>query len=519
MRWMIAVACLAVPAQAEEVVVPAFKAESAGVSSVYAGDWQYMVGGGAAVFDCDADGFQDLYLAGGEGAATFYRNASVRGGALAFEAQASGLELTGVTGAYPLDIDSDAVMDLVVLRVGENVVMHGLGSCRFERANEAWGFDGGDAWSVGFAAMWERGAVWPTLAVGNYIDRKEEAFPWGSCTDNWLHRGGAAGFEAPLPLVPSYCALSLLFSDWNRSGLPALRVSNDREYYKGGQEQLWRIEPGAAPVLYTEADGWKRLKIWGMGIASTDLTGDGRPEYFQTSMADNKLQSLMPDAKGPTFGDIAFKRGVTAHRPYTGDQLEPSTAWHAQFDDVNNDGLADLFIVKGNVDSMPDFARDDPNNLLVQRPDGTFLEAGEMAGVASKKIGRGGALADFNLDGLLDMVVVNRRAAAEVWRNVTPGAGGFLSVQLAQPAPNGQAVGAWVEVRRGDVVSRREITSGGGHAGGQAGWWHFGLGADSEAEVRVIWPDGMEGPWQAVAANGFYTLSRGAEPVAWVPAR
>src|SRR5690606_33033100 len=93
-----------------------------------------------------------------------------------------------VTGAYPLDMDGDGIMDIVLLRVGENVVMRGLGDCRFERANEAWGFDGGNAWSTAFAATWERGAEWPTLAVGNYIDRTQDIMPWGSCTDNWLHR-------------------------------------------------------------------------------------------------------------------------------------------------------------------------------------------------------------------------------------------------------------------------------------------------------------------------------------------
>jgi hypothetical protein len=185
-----------------------------------------------------------------------------------------------VLGAYPLDIDSDGMMDLVVLRQGENKLMRGLGDCRFEAANETWGFDGGDAWSTAFAAIWEKGQSWPTLATGNYIDRKEDAFPWGSCTDNWLHRPepGPEGtrFGAPVPLTPSFCALSMLFTDWNRSGHPSLRVSNDREYYKGGQEQLWHLEPGQPPKLYTEKDdGWKRLRIWGMGIASADVNLDG----------------------------------------------------------------------------------------------------------------------------------------------------------------------------------------------------------------------------------------------------
>ena len=75
---------------------------------------------------------------------------------------------------------------------------------------------------------------------------------------------------------------------------------------------------------------------------------------------------------------------------------------------MNNDGLVDLFIAKGNVAKMPDFAMKDPNNLLLQGPDGKFRESGEAAGVASLAISRGGALADFNMDGLLDVVVVNR---------------------------------------------------------------------------------------------------------------
>ena len=32
---------------------------------------------------------------------------------------------------------------------------------------------------------------------------------------------------------------------------------------------------GVAPRAYTADDGWELLRIWGMGIASYDLTGDG----------------------------------------------------------------------------------------------------------------------------------------------------------------------------------------------------------------------------------------------------
>ncbi len=513
-KCLIALLCLApLAAFAQDPVVPLYIEETAnaGLTTPYLGDWQYMVGGGAAVFDCDADGRLDVFLSGGEGPAGLYRNLSDPGGALKFEPVA-GLDTLAVTGGYPLDVDGDGILDLMVLRVGEDHLMRGLGNCQFVNANSEWGFDGGDAWSTAFSATWEPGAIWPTLAVGTYINRAEEAFPWGSCTDNTLHRPNAdgTGFAAPIALKPSFCALSILFSDWNGSGVRDLRVSNDREYYKGGAEQMWHVAPGAEPQLYTEKEGWKRLKIWGMGIASRDLDADGFTELFLTSMADNKLQVLNKPADGapvlPQYSDQAFKRGVTAHRPYTGGDLRPSTAWHAQFEDVNNDGFTDLFVVKGNVDRMPDFAGDDPNNLLLQRADGTFFEAGALAGVASMKTGRGGAVADFNNDGQLDILVVNRREGPQIWRNAGA-VGQWLDLTLAQNGANANAIGAVVEVKT-DHLQRREVTVGGGHASGQLGPLHFGLGSATTAQVRVIWPDGAVGDWQEMGAGKPAKISR-----------
>ena len=509
------------------VAIPNFTEETktSGVNSVYSGEWEYMVGGGVATFDCNGDGFADMLLAGGTSRANFYRNTSKRGGALHFKKQRSGLELEKVTGAYPLDIDSNGITDLALLRVGENVVMRGLGNCHFEKANKRWGFDGGDAWSTAFAATWEKGATWPTMAIGNYIDRHEDTSPWGSCTDNWLHRPETVAgkpqqkFAAPFALKPSFCALSMLFTDWNKSGMPSLRISDDREYYEGGQEQLWHVDPNQPPALYTDKEGWKNLRIWGMSIASYDLNFDGYPEYFLTSMADNKLQTLAavpPDGK-PTagFNDVAWPKGVTAQRPYIGKDLRPSTGWHAQFEDVNNDGLVDLFVAKGNVAKMPDFAAKDPNNLLLQGAEGKFQEVGDKAGIASVATSRGAALADFNMDGLLDLVVVNRWEKAQLWRNTSTNAGHWIEVKLEQPAPNRDAIGAWVEVKRGDKVMRREITSGGGHASGQSGWWHVGLGDVGKADVRVVWPDGTSGEWQSVDSNNFYVLERNKPAKAW----
>jgi hypothetical protein len=282
-----------------------------------------------------------------------------------------------------------------------------------------------------------------------------------------------------------------------------------------GEEQLWRVSPGEEPRLYTDADGWVAMQLWGMGIASHDVTGDSYPDVYLTSQGDNKLQTLTAGPSHPTYRDIALRRGVLAHMPYTGGDTRPSTAWHPEFQDVNNDGFIDLYVSKGNVEEQPDYAMKDPSNLLIGQPDGTFVEGAESAGVVDFASGRGASLADFNLDGLLDLVKVNLRAPVEIWRNVGAGdaakpvpMGHWLDVTLRQAGSNRDAVGSWIEVRVGESTQLREVTVGGGHVGGQLGPIHVGLGPADRAEVRVHWPDGETGPWSTFTADQRVTVER-----------
>ena len=496
------------------------EALTAEVDHAYAGDSDYYVGGGVAAFDCDDDLRPDLYFAGGSEPAALFRNRSQAGGALAFEQIADKTtDLTSVTGAYPLDIDGDRNTDLAVLRLGGNVILRGLGDCRFERANEGLGIDGGNGWTTAFSATWEGAATLPTLAFGDYqeLDTKGE---WtGDCADGTFMRPAASGstYAQPTKLAPSWCTLSMLFSDWDRSGRRDLRVSNDRHYHQGrGEEQLWRIEPGRPPHLYSSDEGWMPLRIWGMGIASQDVTGDGYPEVYLTSQADNKLQTLAEGPAKPTYQDIALRRGATAHRPFVGDETLPSTAWHPAFEDVNNDGFTDLYVSKGNVERQLDYAMKDPSNLLIGQPDGTFLEGAMEAGIVDFAKARGATVVDLNADGLLDLVQVVRREHIRLWRNVGSGdanpmpMGHWIGVSLDQDAPNHDAIGAWIDVKVGPAQTTREVTVGGGHVSGQLGPIHFGLGTAEQAEVRVTWPDGEVGPWLAVAADQLVQVRRGA---------
>ena len=511
---------------------PRFVDETAasGLIHTYDGDLTNAVGGGVAVFDCNGDGRPDLYLAGGTNPAELFRNDSPTGGSLRFTpVHDPTTDLTQVNGAYPIDIDGDGLVDLVVLGNGTgNHLLHGLGNCRFEDVTAEWGLEPGTRHTEAFSAMWEPGAARPTMAFGNYVDPAIRD-PTAWCEPDELVRpvppgpgpdeGGIAGFASPIELRPSYCSLSMLFSDWDGSGRMDLRVSNDRDYYPQavGREQLWRIVPGAPPREYTAADGFLPTQVQGMGIASYDLTGDGLPEIYLTSEDDSKLQTLADGPSKPTYRNIGLEYGVNVTQPFTGPDIHlGSTAWHPAFEDVNNDGRIDLFVSKGNVKGQLDHAMADPSNLLLGQPDGTFLEAADAAGIVTFDKSRGAALADFNLDGRLDLVLAKYGAPVQVWRNAGPVCGdacpavpaNWLALELTQPGPNVDAIGAVVEVQADGRTSRREVTIGGGHAAGQLGWIHAGLGGAASAQVRVVWPGGETGPWLTLPANGFFVFDR-----------
>ncbi len=126
---------------------------------------------------------------------------------------------------------------------------------------------------------------------------------------------------------------------------------------------------------------------------------------------------------------------------------------------------------------------------------------------------RGAQLVDLNGDGLLDLVVVNRNAGAQVWRNAGPTDGHWLGLRLHQPGTNPDAIGARIEVTAGERHYVRETTIGGGHVSGSLGVQHFGLGAVDEVEIKVVWPDGTTSGGTPVSADAVWLIEKGDTPV------
>ena len=243
------------------------------------------------------------------------------------------------------------------------------------------------AWATAFSATWEGATSCRPLrsAATSRSGTDGEAAPTYDCAPNALfaRSAGCRPVRAPLTLEPGYCALSMLFSDWDGSGRRDLRVSNDRHYYIDGKEQLWRIAPGEPPRLYTAADGWRRVKILGMGIASQDLTGDGLPEVYLTSQGDNKLQTLDDGRPArPTYRDMALGGRRRATRPYVGGEDLPVDRLASPVRRRQRRRRRRPVRVQGEREAQPDYASKDPSNLLLGpgRRD-VRREAAEAAGI------------------------------------------------------------------------------------------------------------------------------------------
>ena len=281
-----------------------------------------------------------------------------------------------------------------------------------------------------------------------------------------------------------------------------------------------------APRLYTEADGWRPLQIWGMGIASQDI--DRRRPSRGLPHQPGRQQA--PDAgrrrgRPDYHGHRARTRAPPRTRPYRGgDDAGPPRPGTPSSQDVNNDGFVDLFVTKGNVEASP------------TTPPGPEQPAPRPARRHLRRGRRGGGIVDY------------ARAAGRRWSTSTSTA---CSTSSWSPPRERHAV---AQRRRGRAPSARADGSLAGTCGsssrrrtrcdrrvdrgrgrrrrhrprGDRRWRPrrrparldrtSASGRPSRPRSASQWPDGEVGPWQSLPADGFAIIERGADAVRpWTP--
>ena len=213
-----------------------------------------FVGGGVAAFDCDDDGCPDLYLAGGEraGRAVPQRQPDGRSAAIRAGRRRRRPTWTAVTGAYPLDIDGDGDhRPGGAARRRERPPARASATAGSSERTSAWGFDGGDGWTMAFSATWEatRPAD-PGVRRTTWADAAGDPATYAA-PDNELVRpaadgdGYGAADPARRPAV-ARCRCCSATGTGPGGATCASATTGTTTTTSDGEEQLWRIEPGAA---------------------------------------------------------------------------------------------------------------------------------------------------------------------------------------------------------------------------------------------------------------------------------
>ncbi|HTU21098.1 MAG TPA: CRTAC1 family protein [Gemmataceae bacterium] len=142
------------------------------------------------------------------------------------------------------------------------------------------------------------------------------------------------------------------------------------------------------------AAGLGRLPGPGLGVVCADFDGDGWPDIFVAN--DGAANRLWINQRDGSFKDEAMSRGVA----YTA-MGEAYAGMGVALGDVDNDGLLDLYVTHLGVET---------NTLWRQERLGQFRDVTVRAGLAASRwraTGFGAILADFDLNGALDLAIVN----------------------------------------------------------------------------------------------------------------
>jgi len=180
---------------------------------------------------------------------------------------------------------------------------------------------------------------------------------------------------------------------------------------------------------FTDVTEKARLRGTGfdIGVAIADYDNDGFEDIFVAGVYRNTLYHNNGDG---TFTDVTAKAGLSKPDPEFGPLWAVGGVWV----DVNNDGLLDLVVVNylkwdgpheplcGTADHRdychPKMYESTPNQLFLNNGDGTFRDASAQWGLRSHPgKGMGGAAADFDLDGKMDIFVANDKLVNWLFRN------------------------------------------------------------------------------------------------------
>ncbi len=244
-------------------------------------------------------------------------------------------------------------------------------------------------------------------------------------------------------------------------------------------------EDSSLPVLQDDAaEVSADLQLYGMGVDSADLDGDGFLDYCIASFGP--LVCITNDGTGQ-YVDMSAAYGMTApeHVAVAGSW----SLWSIELADLDNDAHLDVIAAAGTPWKDIDMGLQ-PNNIWQGDDEGTFLEMGDAFGFDADGSTYGLVTGDIDGDGYLEFIFNGTDHDPELWSNQCD-ENAWIEVDLLGVFPNREAYGARIETIVDGTHQIREISSM--RLGSQSpSLVHFGLGNASRVDTLIIrWPDGL----------------------------
>lgn len=518
--------------------------------------WLTAGGAGVAVGDYNNDGLDDIYFTTSKLNENnhLYRN----NGGFSFTEVGEKMNIGQVNSsrkdgtssfALWLDYDDDGWQDLFLLRFGKTALFRNLegksfkevtdsaGLLRHTNALSAIGFDYDNDGDLDIYI----GGYFPEK---DFYDKKTDSKvlfdSWETARNagrNYLFNNNGDGtfsdVTAKAGVDDSGWAMAVGHADINNDGWQDLYIANDF----GTDIVFKNLGNGKFEDISKSAIGFDTKK--GMNTEFGDYNNDGLVDVYVTNMTEPYLHEcnmLWRNNGDETFTDVSQETN----------SCDTDWGWGAKFTDINNDGMLDIYVANGFIsagkedymDILMDFIfRDDidltdakqwpkmagysmagyETNVLYLQSDKGFEDIAEASGVNSILDSRGVAVADFDDDGRMDIVVSNVAAKPDLYRNVSKNNGNWISLKIQGDGKSisRDAIGAKVELKAGGASQYREVLSASGFDAQSSLRLHFGLGKINKIdEVNITWPNGKVDKYSGLEVNKLYRLERNGDVTA-----
>ncbi|HZN07241.1 MAG TPA: CRTAC1 family protein [Pyrinomonadaceae bacterium] len=515
------------------------------------------MGAGVSIVDFDRDGWSDIYVtnSGESSKNALFKN--MTDGSFKDVAPELGIADvnqagTGVSmGAVWGDYDNDGYEDLFLYKWGKPELFHNDAGKKFTRVTDKAKLP---EWVNANTALWfdydRDGRL--DLFLGGYYS--EDVDLWHLKTTKMMpesfeyaknggrkylfHNLGDGAFEEvsqKLGIDTRRWALAAAAADLRGTGNMDLFIANDYGiselfFYDGRQFREVGNETG---VGFSPKSG--------MNASLGDVLNTGRYSIYVSNISEQGVliqgNNLWVPREGTGGDGLRYDNLARAMDVEIG-----GWSFGAQFGDLNNDGMLDLYLVNGYISAdremnyWYDFSKIAGGNSTIisdaahwpamdgrslsgyqqkkvwlNDGAGKFVDVAQAVGARDVYDGRSVALVDLWNRGVLDVVVANQKGPLLIYKNNVAPQNKWIAFELEGSASNRSAIGAEVRLVWDGRQQVQHVSGGSGFCSQNQRRLHFGLGKDPRVEkAEIRWPSGKVETIQKPMVGQTYKIKESA---------